>query len=423
MSVERAIATVNAIRQDASDSYLARVPLATLSNIMDVGNPILKYDTIQNEFLNALVCKIAMTIIENKVYTNPLEVFKKGAMPLGASVEMIHTNPVKGNTFSGNGVDSDGKTALNLYTPDVKALYFSLNRQDQYSTSVSNEQLQTAFTSWENVDNLIGSIINALYSGDSIDEFTLMKQLFVGGVETGKLCSEYIGNPSTSESNAKTFVKRVNTLSGLFRFASSNYNKYIEQEGATGEPVQTWVERDNQVIILPTEILTTIDIEVLAFAFNLTKAEFRSRVIEVDSFNNSNIICVICDVATIQVYDNLKKMTEQLNAKGLFTNYFWTHWETLSLSLFSNCVVLLDNETKTVTCEDCTNGSIASDKTSAKYLETVTITATPSTGYTFASCSITDSNGNEVAIGEITGNTCSFKMPVCPVFITAEFEN
>ena len=72
MSVERAIATVNAIRQDASDSYLARVPLATLSNIMDVGHAVLIYDTIQNEVSDVLVCKIAISIIENNVYTKPL---------------------------------------------------------------------------------------------------------------------------------------------------------------------------------------------------------------------------------------------------------------------------------------------------------------------------------------------------------------
>ena len=56
-------------------------------------------------------------------------------------------------------------------------------------------------------------------------------------------------------------------------------------------------------------------------------------------------MAVVCDSALIRVYDNLTEMSEQYNAKGLFWNYFWNHWETLALTLFANaCVFISESE-------------------------------------------------------------------------------
>lgn len=53
---------LNSIRADASDAYKSAVPVATPYNLTDVGNPILSYESVANEFLNALVNKIIMTL-------------------------------------------------------------------------------------------------------------------------------------------------------------------------------------------------------------------------------------------------------------------------------------------------------------------------------------------------------------------------
>lgn len=68
---------LNAIRNAASADYQSRVPIATQDNIFDVGVSINEYHSTQNEFLNALVNRIARVIIVSKLYSNPLKRFKR----------------------------------------------------------------------------------------------------------------------------------------------------------------------------------------------------------------------------------------------------------------------------------------------------------------------------------------------------------
>ena len=347
---DRAILISNAVRNGASDTFMDRVPIATANNIREFSKPILEFSPLQNEFISGLVQRICVSVTMSKIYDNPLAQFKKGAIPLGTVAQEIFTNPAKDEGFSGTGITTVGgqpKTALNITYPDTKVLYYSRNRQSQYPVSVSSQQLRSAFVSWEALDDLIASIVNSMYSGDNIDEFTLMKQLFVDGVSNNMLVTQTVADPTASDSNAKAFIKAVNTVSGKMRFPSSNYNRYIEQDGATGDPIITWTERDQQVIIMRSDVLASVELDVLAFAFNMSKADFRARVVEVDEFNgNENILAVVCDASLIRVYDNLTEMSEQYNAKGLFWNYFWNHWETLALTLFANaCVFISDSST------------------------------------------------------------------------------
>ena len=71
---------LNAIRSNASDTYRQRIPVATQDNIRDIGNAMMQFQATQNEFLNALVNRIARVIITSKSYQNPLQMFKKGMM-------------------------------------------------------------------------------------------------------------------------------------------------------------------------------------------------------------------------------------------------------------------------------------------------------------------------------------------------------
>ena len=68
---------LNTIRANASSDYQERVPIATQNNIAEVGNAITNYEPTRNEFLNALINRIGMVIIQSRLYENPLREFKK----------------------------------------------------------------------------------------------------------------------------------------------------------------------------------------------------------------------------------------------------------------------------------------------------------------------------------------------------------
>lgn len=333
---------LNTIRENASAEYRERVPEATQTNLVEVGNPIINYEVIGNEFLSELVNRIALTIVNSRVAKNPLSILKKGSIPLGQDVQDIFVNMAKGEVF-----DKDSMDLLKNYTPDVKSVYYRVNRRDKYPVTVSYEMLKTAFTSYENLEKLLNGIVNSLYSGDNYDEYLMMKNLVVSAVYNGVVKCEKVEAP-TDEATGKAFVKKLRTLSGLFKFPSAKFNKYktyAEEKGLSNPTnVVTWCPIDSQILLIKSEILSSIDVDVLASAFNMSRADFIGRVVEVDSFDASDKIqAIICDEAFFQVWDNLTTLRTFENADNLTRKYILHRWETLAVSPFANAVCLLSD--------------------------------------------------------------------------------
>lgn len=333
---------LNTILANASADYQSRVPTATQNNISEVGSAVMSYRATENEFLYALVNKVAMTIVRNKTFRNPLAVLKKGGVPLGRNIEEIYTNPATGTAF-----DPTGAKLLERSLPDTKAIYHSMNRQGQYKATVSKAQLIQAFTSYSALEKLLNSIVNSIYSGDNLDEFMLMKQLFASAIEGGKIKTVDTGLTAISDlDGAKKFVKSVKTVGQAMEFPGSTFNSYYDiNKDTDAKPVITWTPLDNQVLILRNDISVDVDVELLAKAFNVSYTDLKQRTLIVDGFGSADKCgAILCDEAFVQVYDNLTQMESFHNGEGLYDNYIYHHWQTYSLSLFANAVAFMFSE-------------------------------------------------------------------------------
>lgn len=329
------ITILNTILANASADYQDRVPEATRQNIAEVGASIMAFQATENEFLSALVNKVAMTIVHNKTYANPLAVLKKGGVPLGRNIEEIYTNPAIGSVY-----DPLGGNLLQRATPDTKVIYHSMNRQGVYKATVSKAQLLQAFTSYQALEQLLNSIVNTIYSGDNYDEFILMKNLLASGIENGKLVTVDVAE-ITNELNAKDFVKLIKTVGQGMEFPSSSYNTYATIN-TDASPVITWTPIERQILILRNDVSVNIDVELLARAFNVSYTDLKQRTLIVDSFGaNTRCGAILCDESFIQVYDNLQQMESFHNGEGLYDNFVYHHWQTYSMSHFANAVAFL----------------------------------------------------------------------------------
>lgn len=334
------ITILNTIRANNSSLYSERVPEATRNNLEVVGESILQFEATTNEFLSALVNRIAFTIVSNRRFQNPLAILKKGGKPFGTDIEEIFTNPVSAVTFDG----SNTSDMLKVTKPDVKTVFHKMNRQDKYPVSISTPQLQKAFKSLNEMEKFINSIITAMYSGDEMDEYILMRNIVAGGIELGAITSfevDYDGGETTS----KDLVKLIKTLSLNFTFPSKEYNSYnsmnkVGIEAGSITPCTTWTPKENQVILIRSDVDASTDVEVLAKAFNLDKTDFLKRKLVVDSFGDETTLCVICDESMFQVYDDLYQVRSFENGSNLTTNYWLHHWQTMSISLFANAVAI-----------------------------------------------------------------------------------
>lgn len=333
------IQVMNTILANASADYRARVPEATRNNISELGTAIMSYQATENEFLSALVNKVAMTIVRNKTFANPLSVLKKGGVPLGRNIEEIYTNPATGTTY-----DPTGANLLKREIPDTKAIYHSMNRQGQYKATISKAQLIQAFTSYQALEKLLNSIVNSIYSGDNLDEFMLMKELFATAIAGGKMKTVELDIASITDiDGAKTFVKAVKTVGQAMEFPSTSFNSYYDvNKEQDPKPVTTWTPLENQVLILRNDVSVDMDVELLAKAFNVSYTDLKQRTLIVDGFGAATKCgAVLCDEAFVQVYDNLTQMESFHNGEGLYDNFIYHHWQTYSLSLFANATAFM----------------------------------------------------------------------------------
>ena len=340
MALSSIVKAVNLIRQEGSTAYQEAVPYMTAkSSIVDLSNVLLNdaYQPFLNEFIGGLINRIALTIISNKSFDNPLAMFKKGSVPLGTDIQDVFTNPAEAEQYELSDVAM--AKLLTLTDPDTKVAYYKRNRRDLYTKSLGKENLAAAFTSWEKLDELIGSITNSLYSGNYIDEFDLTKNLLSGAVDENKIIIETV-TAVTDSASAKAFVKKCRSLYSKFKFPSTEYNAY-SKFGGEGKPVKTWTDSDRICLIVTADVMTEIDVEVLAAAFNIGSAQLMGRIVEVDSFPNSDIQAILCDESFLQIYDNLLNFTEFYNARTMVWNEYLHAWSTFAISPFANAVALV----------------------------------------------------------------------------------
>ena len=342
---------LNAIRNNAKQNYRDYVPKATpdADSIRQIGAIIMDYPALQNEFLSALVNRIGRVLITSKMYDNPWAFFKKGLLEFGESVEEIFVNIAKPFQFDPAVAETN---VFKREIPDVRAAFHIMNYQKYYKATISNDQLRQAFLSWQGISDLIAKIVDAMYTGANYDEFQTMKYMLARHILDGHMYPVEI--PTVETANMKSIVSVVKGVSNKFTFLSPNYNL---------AGVQTYTTKNDQYMLINSQFDATMDVEVLASAFNVGKAEFSGRRVLVDSFGSldtarlaelfagdstyqeisSNelealdaIPAVLVDRNWFMIFDNFYNFTEQYNGEGLYWNYWYHVWKTFSVSPFAN---------------------------------------------------------------------------------------
>lgn len=374
MALPKGAKVFNVVRENSSKVYMDTIPSATEDNINTISNILFNdaYQPMLNEFVTNLINRIALTIVRNKSFNNPLALFKKGSMPLGTDIQDIFTNPAEAEQYEYS--NTAMAKLLTITDPDTHVAYYRRNRQDMYTKTISREGLQGAFVSWDKFEDFIATITTSLYSGNYIDEFKYTKQLIDGAYNNNKVIVETVTNP-TDESTSKAFVKKVRALFSKLSFPSTEYNAYSKFSGAKGE-ITTWTEPERIVLIIKADALAEVEVETLAQAFNLSYADMKARIVQVDKFDNDEIIGVICDESWLQIYDNVLRFDEFYNARVMAWNEYLHAWGTYAICPFANAVVLATEQP--IPAESVSIGAdVELDLQDSPAYETLTITLTP----------------------------------------------
>lgn len=343
---------MNAIRSAVTNTtYTDRIPVATQQNINQIQAMILEDTNLFNSFNSALVNRIGFEYLTRKdMFENPLREFKKGMLPYGATVEEIYVGLIKASKFD---PDNSYAEVFKRYLGDVRTVFHSLNRQDKYKITISEDELSTAFLSSTGLQRLITAKINSLFESDQLDEYLLMKQLIAHAYTKGQLTPVYV-DEVVDEASARNLVKQIRIKSVDATFLKSNY---------TPAKVPSRCLQKNQIVLVTPSVTGEIDVEVLARAFNMNKTDFMGHVVVIDDFGSpetdlSDIQAVVVDREFFQVWDSKLKNADIYNPDGLYWNNFLHHWQILSSSIFTVSMVFMKKPTVTaITTSPATSGT------------------------------------------------------------------
>lgn len=370
MALPKGAKVFNVVRENASKVFMETVPSATEDNIQTLSNILFNdaYQPMLNEFVTNLINRVGLTIIRNKTFSNPLSILRKGSMPLGTDIQDLYENPAEAEQYELS--NTAMAKLLTITDPDTHVAYYRRNRKDLYTKTISRENLQGAFVSWEKFENYISAITTSLYSGNYIDEFELTKALVDGAYDNNKVIVETV-TAVTDETTAKAFIKKCRSLFTKMKLPSTKYNAYSKFSGAKGV-IKTWTEDDRFVLIVTSDVMAEVDVDVLARAFNIENTKFLGRVIEVDSFENEEIQAILCDEAWFQIYENLMRFDEFYNARTMTWNEYLHVWQTYAICPFANAIVFATAQPKPATAISVADVSVVEDATA-----NVTVTLTP----------------------------------------------
>ena len=414
---EGLVTSLNALREmsvNGSSIYHQYIPIIDENtSISTIAEPVLTVPAVANDFMSMLVNRIVYTQFETKYFRNPLQILEGDRIPLGYAGQEIYVNPAKGRKYNVN----DFAGLLQKYEADVKAQYMTLNSDLQYPVTVTRHDLKKAFTSWESLDRFIDQLSNSLYNGAYIGEYRYTKNLIGSAYSYGGVQVETV-SAITDEASAKAFVKKVRNLFLNFQTPATTFNAWAKV-GGSGNPITTWSNPEDIVVILRNDVRTEIDVDVLASAFNMDKATLMGNILTVDNFDiiddegvkrfdGSNILGMIADKSWFKIKRQDMYLDEFYNANNRTWQYYLNITKMYQYSLFANAVVLATAEpTIAITSMDYKENVVEIKQGDVENLEiTVTPFGATSPTITYASSNksvftvVADSNNR---IAKVTG--------------------
>lgn len=354
----RTIDILNTIRANASAEYQSLVPEITKeTDIPRVGEVLYGYPSMANQFINALVNRIAAVRVKSATFNNAYAELKKGYLEFGETVEEVFVNIAKAREFSAEKAEA---RELKRTLPDVKSAFHTMNWRVQYPVTIQDEDLRMAFLTVNGVQDLIAKIVDSVYTAAEYDEYLLFKYLIIKAVSHGKMYPVPF-----DDTDIKNAAVAFRSISNQITFMSNKYN-------ASG--VTTTTPKADQYIFMDSTFNAQYDVNVLAGAFNMEKADFIGKLKLIDDFTTfdnerfsdivagsdmiepvkpaelalmADVKAVLVDKEWFQVYDNTNKFTENYVSSGMYWNYFYNVWKTVSSSPFSNAIVFVKNSAKT----------------------------------------------------------------------------
>ena len=340
----------NTLVQDNS-LYQTQIPLVddyTSSQVY--GQSLLNLPSdLRNRFIQSLVNRIAYTRFMMDYYENPLRELAGDDLPLGAIGQEIYVNPARGRVYDIN----DFAGLLVKYESDIKAEYTEINFDVQYPVTIIRKELEKAFVSWGDFESFLMGISTSLYNGAYIDDYKYTKKLITNAYVNNAVQMETVSfaGATPTKDELESLTARLRQAYLDFMVPSTKYNAW-KKVGGYGRSIVSWSKPENIVVFVSNKMASILDVQVLANAFNIDKAELVGRVYYVEDFDilddsgevivdGSNIVALICDRRWFKIREKDMSMDEFYNANNRSWQSYLNVIKSYNYSLFANALMLV----------------------------------------------------------------------------------
>ena len=283
--------------------------------------------------LDDMIGKIAHQIIKEVDTKNPLAVFDKVPVDNGDTIEQAVVKLVDANAY-----DSTGAGALTRETAVSCAVrYFNNWQRHTYKKTIDYSVIRKVLTSGKGAEEVADKIVSAMSNSRIHDKFESLVALLKWGRAVGSydLSTAVIKSGTTISAgsdgriDAKAILRGIKNAVKGFTFVGTSYNVPAIKQSS---PL------DNIYIVMSYKMKNALDIDELAGVFNLEKTELGARILEI---NDDDSYIYVLDERAILDYTRLNEMVSQINADGLFYNYFLHIEDLFAISPLFNtyCIV------------------------------------------------------------------------------------
>ena len=336
---------VKALSNAASQEFKDRIGTTTAGNIKKIGETVATYPTVKNEFINVLTNQVSKQLFFNKVWENPYKMFNRGQLPYGKSIESIFIDIVKGKDRSRQTLPTNlANDLLTRQTPNVKVEYYTENFQQQYPTTLSDEELKGAFRNANGLSEMTARILQAPITGAEFDQFLMIKHALANLKCAEVKITKAKYTELTAKEKANLITTTVKAYVKKLKFLSNNFN---------AQGVMTFSKPSDLYLFVPADISAFLDVEQLANAFNITKVELPTRVLDIDNFQKVNTgsdastnpyvedtdaLFYLVDKDAIQLYETLNESESFRNPQAKYTNIWFDRWGIIASCHFANAL-------------------------------------------------------------------------------------
>lgn len=368
---------LNAIRATSSSAYQSTVPMATATNITDVGTAVLNAPTaIRNEFMTNLYNKIGLTLIDSPVIENEFAFLKKGTLEYGQTIEDIYVGLATSEPYV-TGM-KEGDTVPDPFSikklPHYSAFYSTiLSRQYQVTRHLTD--LKKAFHNKGGVAQFVAGMMNAIVSGENYDDMRATIALIARQIEEAQTAPNFKGVVHLLTDYNALYTK---TLTADKAFTDQDFIKYFANQMKKYSKrmrhlrtdlniagVQQTLPQSRQRLMMIEDITVDFQTELLAWAYHNNNFDL-GGIDEIDAWysigadhttpvvtpedieikstfgeGSAPCVAVLYDQDMVKIYNKERVASDQANAKGNYWNMFMSLEDIYACSPYKNFVCFM----------------------------------------------------------------------------------